>query len=205
MTDQTPTPEQIAQQLFNRAHSAYWKDKDLPTSLSQGHACIQHALSCAEQSPPDLANRLHSIAKSAAYNIASFTWPGWQEPGITITPADLASGRAAADLNLRLALELHRPPGPLASAHWLVGIHAMSVHDHAAAHHAFTQYRLIADTAEHRHLADGYSAVNLLLSTPTPAATTSFNTAVSELTKLNTEDSNFFAAQLLTIKQFFLK
>jgi hypothetical protein len=72
---------------------------------------------------------LRQRAKHLAYNAGSFTWPGWREAEIDPSPADLAFGMDCARLNLRLAIELNRPPMGLSKAHWLIGAHAMALGD----------------------------------------------------------------------------
>src|SRR6187397_2485679 len=83
----------------------YWKQKDLSSSTTLARAGITFCLVRAvdhDKTDPKLAYDLRSTAKGLCYDIASFTWNGWDEPGITITSADLAAGFDAAKANLRL-------------------------------------------------------------------------------------------------------
>ena len=66
------------------ARSRYWDHHDLPGVVVFNHAAIQHALTAAGDgaTDPDQADALRGIAKEASYDLASFTWPGWAEPGI---------------------------------------------------------------------------------------------------------------------------
>ena len=73
--------------------------------------------------------KLRSSAKALAYDIGSFTWPGWEEPRISPTADELAAGRDCARLNLRLAIELQKPPERVSMAHWLLGAHALAARD----------------------------------------------------------------------------
>src|SRR5690348_6291645 len=71
----------------------YWKRKDLPASVL--FACAGMSLGfawAARTSDPALADQLRGIVKGLAYDIASFTWPGWDEPGIVVTASDLRAG-----------------------------------------------------------------------------------------------------------------
>jgi len=42
------------------------------------------------------AKELKEGAKGVIYNLASYTWPGWKEPGIAIGPGEIAQGLDAA-------------------------------------------------------------------------------------------------------------
>src|SRR4051812_41778941 len=59
---------------------AYWKKKDLQAAVTLGRAGIQHALGAAAwNNDPEKSAALRGKAKAMAYNVASFTWPGWDE------------------------------------------------------------------------------------------------------------------------------
>jgi hypothetical protein len=198
-------PLETAQRLLDLARDAYWKQKDLPRAIAFSQSALGYACHHANQSP-DLHNQLLGLLKAAAYNLASFTWPGWDEPNITITPADQAVGREAAKINLHLAQTLNRPPGPLASAYWLFGAHELAAANYRIALNAFAEYRSIAPTDDHRRLADGYTAITLLTARRDDAAASAqFDAAVAALLALNTEDSKVFADQLRSVRAYFLK
>src|ERR1700712_2391987 len=65
---------------------AYWKRKTLPAVVALGASGIQYALTHAQfPTNSGAARELRSLAKAMSYDLASFTWPGWDEPGITPT------------------------------------------------------------------------------------------------------------------------
>src|SRR5688500_10487115 len=111
--------------LAKRAMDIYWKQKDLAVTVALLLEGIAKGQAAAAVNPAD-ATQILGTVKAMAFNLASFTWPGWDEAGITITPQQMALGRDAADLNYQLALELNRPPDKVAAAHWLVGAHALA-------------------------------------------------------------------------------
>ena len=116
----------------------YWKQKDLPAAVAIGRAAAQHALTSATafaSANADLAIGLRGMAKTFYYNLASFTWRGWGEEGIVITPSDEAIGLDAALANLRLAVELNKGDLPLSRARWMLGAQQISakIYDDAAA------------------------------------------------------------------------
>src|SRR5262249_4217240 len=58
----------------------YWERKDLDGVVALAQAGIQHAMiaaMAAESHGPERAHVLRSTAKALAYDLASFTWPGW--------------------------------------------------------------------------------------------------------------------------------
>jgi len=90
-----------------------------------------------------------------AYNVGSFTWPGWGE-GPAIERHHLAAGLAAAKLNLELALGFERG---VASAGWLVGAHQLAAGRRSD---AAASFRSAVDAAEDRAselLFGGYVAI----------------------------------------------
>jgi len=112
----------LAAKAFGEAaNHFYWKEKDLASSVMLGRSGVQHALTAIRRDPGDpVALELRGQAKAMSYNLASFTWPGWDEPGIVIGPSDLATGIDAAKTNLRLGTELQKGPLPMSRAHWML-------------------------------------------------------------------------------------
>lgn len=97
--------------LHQEAKDRYWKDKNLPECrrlLEQGIALAIEQGDSSEQ-------------KAMNYDLASFCWPGWDEPGIAPTAEDIAAGEAAANENLRLADELRKGDVPMGNAWFMVG------------------------------------------------------------------------------------
>jgi hypothetical protein len=120
----------------------YWKAKDLPAAVAFGQAGAHFGLfhaSRVEATDAALATQLRGVAKGLMFDLASFTWPGWDEPGIPITPADLAVGLDAARGNLRLAHELNKGDLPLSRAHWMLAGHQLCAKDYAAARGSYDQ------------------------------------------------------------------
>ena len=76
--------------------AAYWEDKDLSGAMAIAWAGISRLLAQAHGATPEQAYGLRSEAKALSYDLASFTWAGWDEPGIVITPPEARAGCAAA-------------------------------------------------------------------------------------------------------------
>jgi len=102
----------------------YWKDKSILKVVFFSRAGIQFCLSKAavfEKTDKEKRDSFLNHAKSMAYNLASFTWPGWAEKGIKISPSNYKVGLDAAKLNLRLTKKLKMPRKNLSYAYWVLG------------------------------------------------------------------------------------
>lgn len=159
------TPADRCLELDAAARKAYWERKDLPAALTLlreaialGDAALHEPLS-----PPE-AIALKSAVKQACYNLGSFAWPGWGEPGIDVDDHSRREGHAAALRNQALAIELEKPSLARSRAAWLVGAHELAAGDTSAAENAFGEARDLAIEAGQRAealMCDGYRALAL--------------------------------------------
>lgn len=151
----------------------YWNEKDLPAAIFIAQAAIEHGLDQAERTDnPELAFELRAKVKSISYNLASFTWPGWDEPGIDISPEQIAIGLEAAQTNLDMAVALDRDALPMAYAHWVLGAQHIAAGDLSTANTAFTQSAKLAEQADQPSavlLANGFAALADMLASPKDA------------------------------------
>ena len=106
-------PEVGAAGYRQAVRDAYWEAKDLGAVTSYASAGYAHCLSAAVAAEEEAAHRLRSEAKALMYDLASFTWPGWGEPGVEVLERDLRIGFDAAITNLRLARDLDKGDLPL--------------------------------------------------------------------------------------------
>ena len=105
---------------------AYWQDKDLSAAMAIAWAGVGRLLALAHESEPSRALALRARVKTLTYDLASFTWAGWDEPGIVITPPEARAGCAAARANLDMARDLETAELPRARAHWMLGAHELA-------------------------------------------------------------------------------
>lgn len=197
-------PPLVSVEAFDEAvRHWYWERKNVAAVRTIARAGIRRATMLADDAAdPDEATRLRGTAKTIAYNLASFTWPGWDESGVTLTTADVADGRDAARLNLRLAILLGRPDKSLADAWWLIGAHALAVRNAAEAAEAFAEARAFAELAgEPGRIAmlDGYAALADSLGDGAP--TDRFEEAIATLRGL--ADGASYVEQLETARRVF--
>jgi hypothetical protein len=195
-----------AKALYEAGKAFYWKEKDLPRCVALLRAGAQLGLTADE---PDASRRydLRSAAKGMCYDLASFTWPGWDEPGIAITAADLAVGLDAARANLRLAVELNKGDLPLSRAHWMLGAQELAAGLYGEAIASFERGEDAATRAGLRDnalLCSGFAAVARLLEQPEDgAASERLEAAKTELATL--EQGSFFVTQIETAAQVFAR
>lgn len=194
---------EVAKRYEQLVLDLYWKARDLPAIIIMAHFGLSYCLSQARKG--DHATWLLDSAKKIAYNLASFCWPGWDEPGITITEGDIQIGHDAAKLNLRLAIELNRPPLGMSMAYWILGGYSLAFRDFDAAKARFIQSLDLAKKAQDDgqvKLNEGYLAI-AQLGQQDPSAEADFARVLEHLETLNTEDSKEYARQLRVARQVF--
>jgi len=178
----------------------YWQQKDLAAVIAISRAGIQHALGAAARAPnPADAAALRGQAKALAYNLASFTWPGWGEEGVAISQSAMRIGYDAARLNLRLAAELKRSEDALARAWWTFGAHELSAGLYGPAREAFVQGHAHAVKSPDKALVlllEGYTAMVDALVKPEPAARVAFDKVITALQADKEGDGRDYASQL---------
>ena len=194
-------PPVVAQAYAQLVLDLNWKAKDAAGVVAMGRAGILWTLEKARElqaQSPEKVEVWRGHAKMIAYNVGSFTWPGWGDEGLKLTAAQVAVGRDAAAMNLRLAIELGRPAPKLSAAHWLVGAHALSAGDPAGAGRSFEEAVALSRKAgdeEGALMGEGYAAISRILGGDAKAAK-DLDRAVAALTKRGTEDAKFYADQL---------
>jgi hypothetical protein len=112
-------PARVLAMFHGAMRHAYWNRKDIAAVVQLGEA----AFAFGGDFPGD---PLLGMVKAIAFDVGSFCWIGWDEPGIAIDDEIAAAGARAAALNLALAEKLDRPSGPRAAALWLVGAHELA-------------------------------------------------------------------------------
>lgn len=203
-------PEVVADRYFDLVIDFYWKERGLSEVIVFAKAGIQYSLTKAqefEEEDSEKAVKLRSIGKAMAYNLASFTWPGWNEEGIILSEGDLATGLDAAKLNLRLAYELSKPASAVSAAHWVLGAQHLAGASYDEAIEAFALAREKAreandEASEWMNL--GYiGIVRITDGSEKTEGEKEFHEAVEGLQKVDTEDAKFYTEQLRTALKVF--
>ncbi len=126
--------------------NSYWKEKDVAACKRVAKVAIQWGLEKADAvCDGETKSEILGAVKPIAFNLASFLWTGWDEPGIALAPGDHAIGEEAALLNLRLAVALQRDGIAQCRAHWLVGAFRLTANDYAAARETFAHAARFAE------------------------------------------------------------
>jgi len=182
------------------ATDLYWKSKDLPNVMAIGAAGITFGLTRSLAEPDKtVAEQLRGAAKAIAYNLGSFCWPGWAEPGIDIGTKECAFGYDAACCNLRLAIELKRPAKAMCNSHWLVGAFELANRDFDAAISSFEKANaIITDDRAMGLMAAGYRELAMHLKSNGGNAQR-LEAAKTALVNEGSDDAKAFAEQLTTV------
>jgi hypothetical protein len=170
--------------------------------------CLGQSL--ARDTPFEMIEPMRSSAKALAYDAGSFTWPGWEEPGICPTSAEIAFGRDCARLNLRLAVELRKPPKGISKAQWLIGAHALISREFELAEESFQKAHDVlaeidAETEAMKLCNTGFLAIARLCRTSSDvAARNLFETAMAELDARIGDDAKAYSSQLAAMRRQFV-
>jgi hypothetical protein len=148
--NQQPDPLVVSEVYYDLVKDLYWERSNIPQVVAMSRAGIQYCSDQAEKAAAtdwETAYTLRSGAKRLAYNLASFTWPGWNEAHIVLEPPHVAEGLDAARLNLRLALELDKGDLPLSRAYWMLAGHLLAAKAAAGAEANFRRAAMYAGRA----------------------------------------------------------
>lgn len=140
------SPAEQVQLYVDVMRHAYWKKKDLSATIQIGQAGID-AADKFKRNHPDQLEEIESKVKGIHYDIASFTWPGWDEEDIIITPDQVELGLRAAEKNLALAIELKKEELPLSRAYWMLAAQELANGQYEKAKEHFGQAELLATKA----------------------------------------------------------
>lgn len=195
---------------FDIERSLYWEGKDLPAAMyvaEQGIAyCLARAV-VAETNPP-LAQQLRAAAGRIAFNLASSTWPGWNEPGIVISEAQRKVGQEAARFALSTSEELNAGPGPLANGYWMLAAHQLAAGEYREAVASFRRAALFGRAADDRGtelVSEGFVSITQIVAGIDPDDARSRLAEVRAALNAELEDPEFWTDQFDTAWQVFVE
>lgn len=167
-SDGFPSPAERVRAFHELMKHTYWQRKNLPATIKIGQAGVALGNALAD-SYPEQSTEIRSQVKGIYYDLASFTWPGWDEPGITISADQIQLGLQAAERNLQLAADLNKPPIACCRAYWMLAAQQIATRQyHKAADH-FAQAEQSAQQAgasAEQLLSKGFIQVARLLADP---------------------------------------
>ena len=186
------------------ARHAYWQMKDLPAAVLLYQAGIAYGQAQSAAFPAE-AQEIDSMVKTMCYNLASFTWPGWDEEGMVIDEELAATGLEAAWQNLHLAQVLGKDDLPVSRAYWMLGAQEMAAKTYEAARTNFARAAQHAQNAGAQGevlLARGFLYLAHLLedaeNAPAQAGLEKTKTALQDV-----EDGQFYIQQIEDAQRVF--
>jgi len=203
-------PLEVSGAYENLVLDFYWKGRSVSNVIGFARSGLQFCLTEADrikQEDPEKATALKTSARRISYNLASFTWPGWDEKDLILTPDDIAIGLDAARLNIRLVDELNEGEVAHSIAYWSLGAQLMAVQKYDEAIEAFEKSKQYArDGGEKLNvlLADGYIGITMVISGK-EAGRDQLGEAIKKLNEIGSDDALFFVEQFNTVLNVFVK
>ena len=161
-------PLEILDAFKEIAKQLYWDSKDMAGVIIISGAAIQFAQMSVQNTSvkEDVARQMKEKAAAIAYNLASYTWPGWNKEGLEISIVEQKIGMEAAKTNLRFIEEIGGDNLQLARAYWMTGAHTLTLNNPDEAIYCFERSLKYADWADNREetlLAQGYMILAQML------------------------------------------
>ena len=149
----------------------------------------------------ETVNDIRRFARGVAFNIASFTWPGWDDTGpIPLERQQLGLSAARVGLALAEAAEDVTP-----NILWINGVHEINAGEFENAIATFTRAKSVAKNSFFKSMHDAWIALTRHLMNPTDASRTALDIAVEAVKTGDDPDAEFYAQQLSTALTVFLR
>ncbi|MYB75498.1 MAG: hypothetical protein F4X83_00015 [Chloroflexi bacterium] len=200
----------VAVSFENLILDCYHRTKSVEQALHFGSAGIHYCLASAREldgNDDTAAKEFRYAAKRMATNVASFTWPGWDEPGIAISADQMRQGLLYARYSVRQLHELDPTAEQLAFTYWFLGAHLMADGLYAEAQAVFASAlaynREHGDDPEGRLMLEGYVGLTKLLAGQEQCGDTEYCAAITALQARDSEDAQYYVEQLMTARTVF--
>lgn len=178
-----------------RGGETIFKGKQLGTYLLLARSVFESAIEGAARSKSaEDRNAYLFVAKMTAFNIASFTWPGWNEG--EIEENDREVGYQFSRLHMKISEQLDLPPDKRANACWIGAAHEMAAKNYAVARSLFSRAKVLGEESDNEETAlmnQGWLLVIDILQGDIEARS-ELKELHGRLTKLG-EDGKFYAGQ----------
>ena len=187
----------------------YWKARSVEQVIHFANAGIHYCLAqaCERDEGDDSARELRFAAKRLATNAASFTWIGWDEPGVEISPDQMRHGIAFARYAVRQLHVLDPTVAQLAFTYWYLGAHLMAEGSYAEALAVLITTKdyneSAGDNPDYHTMIEGYIGLAKILSGDDETGESEFDTSIAELKSREGEDAAFYAKQLVEVRALF--
>ena len=207
-----PDESDVVQAFVDLVLDCYWKAKSAEQVIHFANAGIHYCLDSASGHDginDNIARARRFAAKRMATNAASFTWIGWNEPGVKISPDQMRQGLDFARYSVRLLQELDPTDAQLAFTYWFLGAHLIAEGSYDEALKVFAKTKEFSDSEggnpDYQTMLEGYIGLTKILSGDDDPGDEEFKSAVSALEFSDGEDAASFAKQLISVRAFFEK
>lgn len=192
-------PLAVTTTLNDLARHAYWQLHDLDAAVVLAQSGIEYGSEQAKAAKPEIAREINLLLRAITYNLASYTWPGWNEDWIEEIPADfLHLGMDAAKSCLALTQELEESELRYSRAAWMLAAHQLAAGQYEEAQANFSKAIEHAERAEAHAdilLSHGFNHIVVLVKdAEDPGAQSALEAIKTELGNL--EDGKAFIQQL---------
>ena len=178
-----------------RGGETIYKGKQLGAYLLLARSVFESAIEGAARSESEEDRNAYLLAaKMTAFNIASFTWPGWNEG--EIEEKDREVGFQFSRVHMNITEQLDLPPEKRARALWIGAAHELAAKNYAAARSLFTQAKVLGEENNSKETAlmnQGWMLVIDILQGDIEAGS-ELKKLQERITKLG-EDGKFYAGQ----------
>ena len=165
-------------------------------------AYLDHAASRADSANPEQAVEIRRFARGVAFNIASFTWPGWGDSPDPISEARQELGLLAAERAVQLALNIDEmTPNAL----WILGAHQLNARDYDEAIKSFERAKGLARNDFYRAMHSAWQQLTHAVAEGGDSSIRELDAAIAELRKFDDENAEFFADQLSTARRVYIE
>lgn len=164
-------------------------------------AYLTEAAARADALDPAQAIEIRRFARGVAFNIASFTWPGWGDSPEPISGARQELGLEAAER----AVELADTIGEMTpNALWILGAHQLNAGMYDEAIASFERAKGLARDDFYRSMHTGWVQLTKVVATGGTSGLEELDVAIYNLRTADSEHAAFFADQLSTARRVFL-
>lgn len=165
-------------------------------------AYLQEAASRADSSDPAKAIEIRRFARGVAYNIASFTWPGWGDSPEPISDDRQALGLQAAQRTLELA---ERIDEVTPNALWILGVHQLNAGNYDEAISSFERAKGLARNDFYRSMHSAWQQLTHVVAERDNSGMNDLEAAIANLRDSDDENAEFFANQLSTARRIYIE
>lgn len=139
-------PSDAADAYGQAMKTAYWKHRDVALVAAIAYAGAGRLLAQAEDAEnADDAHEAKMAVRGLMYDLASFSWPGWDEPGVAISVEAQAGGLSAAQACVALTAELAMEDLAISRAHWMLAAQLLAA---SSAGEAARHFALACEAAD---------------------------------------------------------